>query len=33
MKVGRRAVAVEHKALLLPTAKPSMKQRLIEESM
>jgi len=33
MKVGRRDVAVENKALLLLTAKPSMKQRLIEESM
>jgi hypothetical protein len=32
MKVGRRDVAVENKALLLLTAKPSMKQRLIEES-
>ena len=32
MKVGRRDVAVENKALLLLTAKPSMKRRLIEDS-
>lgn len=32
MKVGRRDVAVENKALLLLTAKPSMKRQLIEES-
>jgi hypothetical protein len=33
MKVGRHAVAVETKAVLLLTAKPSMEQRLIEEAM
>jgi len=33
MKVGRCDVAVENKALLLLTAKPSMKQCLIDESM
>ena len=33
MKVGRRDVAVENKALLLLTAKPSIKQRLVEESV
>jgi hypothetical protein len=32
MKVGRRDVIVENKALLLLTAKPSVKQRLIVES-
>jgi hypothetical protein len=32
MKVGRRDVAVENKALILLTAKTSMKQRLVDES-
>jgi hypothetical protein len=32
MRVGRRGVAVENKALILLTAKASMKQRLIQES-
>jgi hypothetical protein len=32
MRVGRRDVAVQNKALVVLTAKPSLKQRLIEES-
>lgn len=32
MRVGQRDVAVENKALILLTAKASMKQRLIQES-